>query len=223
MGWTEGFVYLLTIACLSVSQAPAKEHLLKWSLKLRSGCKMCVRVYERVWFGLRLLIWSWHYGVKLVFFFLLLCLASCSHHLAPGFENQAKSLPPEWHENIPTYTQPSCRSLSSQPQTTSADNRVGGLNGIQRNLLDQWRHKMLLVRVRKCTWKYIEVNLFCGRFTSRNHRCNYEMPNVVFIQVKTLQSAGRCREWAQLNESGWRKRQAEWRGEWLQSSSDLFV
>ena len=49
---------------------------------------------------------------SLFFFFLLLCLASCSHHLAPGFENQAKSLPPEWHENIPAYTQPSCRSLS---------------------------------------------------------------------------------------------------------------
>lgn len=54
----------------------------------------CVFFQECVWFGLRLLIWSWHYGVKLVFFFLLLCLASCSHHLAPGFEKQAKSLPP---------------------------------------------------------------------------------------------------------------------------------
>lgn len=70
-------------------------------------------------------------------FFLLLCLASCSHHLAPGFEKQAKSLPPEWHENIPTHTQPSCHSLSSQPQTTSKDNRVAVLNGILKNLNGQ--------------------------------------------------------------------------------------
>lgn len=97
----------------------------------------CVFFQECVWFGLRLLIWSWHYGVKLVFFFLLLCLASCSHHLAPGFEKQAKSLPPEWHENIPAYTQPSCRCLSSQPQTTSTESRVGESNGIQRNLMGQ--------------------------------------------------------------------------------------
>lgn len=92
-----------------------------WSCDQDARLHVCVSVYECVWFGLRLLIWSWHYGVKLVFFFLLLCLASCSHHLAPGFENQAKSLPPEWHENIPTYTQPSCHSLSSQLQTTSRD------------------------------------------------------------------------------------------------------
>lgn len=48
----------------------AKEHLLKCSLKLRSGL-WDEGVLQRVsvWFGLRLLIWSWHYGVKLVFSF----------------------------------------------------------------------------------------------------------------------------------------------------------
>lgn len=113
---------------------------------------------------------------SLFFFFLLLCLASCSHHLAPGFENQAKSLPPEWHENIPTYSQPSCRSLSSQPQTTSKDNRVGGLNGIQRNLMGQWRPKMRLLGVKI----YMKINWFCGGFESKIKGATTRLPNVFF-------------------------------------------
>lgn len=139
----------------SISKAPAEEHLLKWSLKFWSGCKIgclvsvCVCVCQWVcviWVTsshLVLALWS----QACFLFFLLLCLASCSHHLEAGFENQAKSLPPEWHENIPTYTQPSCRSLSSQPHTTSKDNTVGVLNGIQRDLMGHWRHKMWLLRV----------------------------------------------------------------------------
>lgn len=69
-GMNRGFVYVPTIVCLSLSETPAKEHVLKWSLKLWSGWKMGVCFIQVcVWFGLRLLIWSWHYEVKLVFFF----------------------------------------------------------------------------------------------------------------------------------------------------------
>lgn len=70
-------------------------------------------------------------------FSLLLCLANCSHHLALGFEKQAKSLPPGWHENIPAYTRPSCRSLSSQLHATSTESRAGESNGIRTNVTGQ--------------------------------------------------------------------------------------
>lgn len=60
--------------------------------------EVAIRMHDEcVWFGLHLLIWSWHYWSQACFsFFLLLCLTSRSHHLALGFEKQAKSLPPEW-------------------------------------------------------------------------------------------------------------------------------
>lgn len=222
MGWTDSFVYNPTITCLSVSHAPAKEHLLKWSLKLWSGCKIgCLSVSMSVCdLGY---VFSSGLGImesSLFPFFLLLCLASCSHHLALGFENQAKSLPPEWHENIPTYTQPPCRSLSCQPQTTGKDNRVGGLNGILRNLMGPWRRTMWLLRV-KIHLKWIKVKLFCARFESRIKGAIMRLPSV-FLPSQNF-TISREMHRVKLNKSCWRNRQADWRREWVQSSSDLFV
>lgn len=175
-----------------------------WSCDQDARLHVCVSVYECVWFGLRLLIWSWHYRVKLVFFFLLLCLASCSHHLAPGFENQAKSLPPEWHENIPTYTQPSCHSLSSQPQTMSKDNMFCGLNGIQRNFI--WLGERFWDW--KYTWKWITANCsvvafnpepriqrllgvyFCFFFKSRSELYNQLIVAIIWLRQTAKRDRG---------------------------------
>ena len=99
------------------------------SLRVLEVC-VCVCACVYALFGLCLLISSWHYGVKLVFFFPLLCLTSCSHHLAPGFEKQAKSLPPGWHENIPASTQPSCRSLLSQLPNVKVESRAVEYRGL---------------------------------------------------------------------------------------------
>lgn len=131
------------------TRAPIIEHHLKSPLKL-TVC-VCVHTHD-----LGLLIWSWHYGVKLVFFFPLLCLASCSHHLAPGFEKQAKSLPPGWHENIPASTQPSCRSLLSQPPNAKAESgavEYRGLCGSTSESFDDKKYLKVKVNLDSITFK----------------------------------------------------------------------
>lgn len=177
VGWTEGLVWIPTIACLSVLLAPGEEHLFKRSLKLWSGCKigLCVCVNECMWFGLHLLIWSWHYGVKLFFFFFL---SSCALQVAPTIWKQAlKTRPSLSHQNgmkIYPHTQLPCRSLLSHPQTTREDNTVVWVEWNTEGFDSVTRDTRCGILGWTYTWK-------CEMLSGiQNQRCNYMLAKCLF-------------------------------------------
>lgn len=117
-----------------------------------------------------LLIWSWHFGVNLVFLYLLLCLTSCSYHLAPGFENKAKFLPPEWYENIPT-----------KPSRPVALSQVNSLNRMEYEELFGSEENHYKLHLKKKHWG--EFGVWINNLWSSD-----KIPRTFLIKVNVLQS-----------------------------------
>ena len=103
-----------------------------WSLW--SGCKIgCLCV----WFGLRLLIWSWHYGVKLVFLF----FSSFALQVAPTIWHQAlKTRPRLSHQNgMKIYPHIPRRPVALSQVSRALQAEITGLVGWMEKKKGIWR------------------------------------------------------------------------------------